>query len=95
MGILSELLQAESWSAAQWRQALERAAEIQDYIAEQTYQTRKKDYDNPFRWITCRNDAERDAVLGTVEDNQFVQQVRGETAAFRDRIDAAVKRATD
>ena len=34
------------------------AGRIQRRIGEQVYLSRKKDYDNPFRSATCRNDEE-------------------------------------
>jgi hypothetical protein len=69
-----------------WCSALDQIVETQQYVCDQVYQTRKKDYESPFRRITFRNDAEMTAVLGTAEDNPFVRQVREETVAFRDRV---------
>jgi hypothetical protein len=43
--------------------------------------TKKKDYTNTSR-INYRNEAERDAVLGKVEDNAFIKQARLDTEAF-------------
>ena len=57
--------------------------QIQEYICEQVYLTRKKDYDDAFRSITFRNAAEMQSVLGTAEENGFVKQVRTATAAYR------------
>ena len=46
---------------------------IQQYICEQVYLSRKKDYDNIYRQATYRNQAEMEAAIGTIEDNSFVQ----------------------
>ena len=75
---------------ALWNAALDEAVRIQEYVRDQVYATRKKDYDNPFRKITFRNAEEMKAVLGTAEDNSFVKQVRQETEAFKQQV-AAVK----
>lgn len=50
--------------------------------------TKAKDYTNAFRGITYRNDAERDAVLGRVEDNSFIKTSKNETAAFNAMVDS-------
>ena len=64
-----------------WLQALAHEERIQRRIGEQVYLSRKKDYDNPFRSATCRNDEEARAVFGTPEENSFVKQVREEMFA--------------
>jgi hypothetical protein len=85
LGVLGvEMLTPEIWNAA-----LNQAVVVQDSIAEKTYQSRAKDFENPFRTIACRNESERDAVYGSPEDNPFVQQVRGEAEEFRRRVDKA------
>ncbi|MDR2468497.1 MAG: DUF4954 family protein [Spirochaetaceae bacterium] len=45
---------------------------IRRYIKEQVYLTKRKDYTDPFRNITYRSAAERDAVLGSLDDNPFI-----------------------
>ncbi len=37
------------------------------------YESRAKDYTNPFRKMVYENDAEMNKVLGKLEDNSFVQ----------------------
>ncbi len=72
-----------------WNELLSRAVDIRDYIENQVYVTKKKDYSNAYRGITYRNSAERDAVLGTVEDNSFVKTARAETAKIRETFEKA------
>jgi len=76
----------------QWQDALRRAVTVQDYICCQVYQSRQKDYENPFRRATYRNDEEMLAALGTIEDNSFIKQVRAETEEFKQRINAVAQR---
>ena len=66
----------------------EDARKTRAYIEEQVYITKAKDYTNSFRGITYRNDAERDAVLGKVEDNSFIKIANKDTAAFNAMLDA-------
>jgi len=80
-------------SKEEWVSALQKAVDIQKYICEQVYITRKKDFDNPFRQSTYRNAAEMEASIGTIEDNSFVKQVRKETEDFRKMVTEIINRA--
>ena len=62
-----------------WKAALDKTLEIQQYISDQVYISRKKDFDNPFRHTTFRNKAEMKAAIGSVDDNSFILQVRQDT----------------
>jgi len=89
---LLDLLGVRELTTAAWTAAMEEAGRIQQTVAERTYTSRKKDYDNPFRRITYQTEAEMKAVLGTAEDNSFVKQVRRETDGFLALIDSVGKR---
>jgi hypothetical protein len=89
---LLDLLGAEKLTPPIWAAALDEAVRIQEYVAEQTYVTRKKDYDSPFRQMVYSTPAEMAAVLGTAEGNSFVKQVRKETEAFKELVAAMKQR---
>ncbi|MFO7445122.1 MAG: DUF4954 family protein [Ignavibacteriaceae bacterium] len=91
--VLCELLSVTELSKTQWISALDKSVVIQDYICEQVYLSRKKDYDNKFRQATFRNMDEMTASIGTVEDNSFVKEVRHETNEFKEMISEIKKRA--
>ena len=80
----------ERISPQHWRALVEDAKRIRLYIEEQVFLAKKKDYDNPYRMITYRNEAERDAVLGKLEDNPFIAAAREETARFFAVADGAL-----
>lgn len=46
------------------------------------YKTREKDFQDYFRTITFRNEEEKKAVLGTIEDNSFLKNLTSETKTF-------------
>jgi len=73
-------------SGEAWNSLLDQALVIRAYIEDQVYITKKKDYTNPYRALTYRNEQERDAVLGKVEDNSFIKTAKKETAAFREML---------
>ena len=93
MATLLELSAAETLTARHWTAALDKAREAQQYVADQTYITRKKDFDNPFRQMTFDTPEEMTAVLGSAEKNSFVKQVRQETDQFAKLIEDAKNRA--
>jgi hypothetical protein len=76
----------------QWFSALDKAVDIQEYIRDQVYHSRKKDDDNPFRQATYRTRMEMMATVGTAESNGFVKQVQKDTEAFKKTIEEIKKR---
>ncbi|MBC8468059.1 MAG: DUF4954 family protein [Planctomycetes bacterium] len=86
------LFETDALTAAQWHAALDKTVSIQEYIRDQVYTSRKKDFDNPFRQATYRNIEEMTAAIGTIEDNSFVKLVREETETFKSTAEAIKKR---
>lgn len=84
--ILCELTGSDKLTGQQWGPALDRLMEIQEYVSAQVYSSRKKDYDNPYRKITFRNEEEMKAAIGLVDENGFIIQVREETEELRAKI---------
>jgi len=83
---LCTLLGTDTLTHDQWIAALDRAVKIQEYIRDQVYLSRKKDYDNLFRQNTYRTIAEMTAAIGSVEENSFIKQVRLETEEFKKHV---------
>lgn len=80
--VLCDLYHSETLTKADWSAALDKAIIIQNYICDQVYLSRKKDFENPFRQNTFRNKEEMKAALGSLEENSFIVQVRQETGDF-------------
>jgi hypothetical protein len=89
---LCELSGTENLTKAEWKSAINKAVNIQKFVCDQVYISRKKDYDNPYRQTTFRNIDEMKAATGTVEENSFIVQVRQETEDFEKRIEEIKKR---
>ncbi len=90
---LLDLLGAEKLTDKLWTAALDEHLAAQEYIRDQVFITRKKDYDNFFRQATFHDGDEQAAVIGTAEGNSFVKQVRAETDELAKRIAAVKKRS--
>lgn len=73
-------------SGDEWQAFLNRGLEIQNYVCEQVYESRRKDYDNIFRKSTFRNEEESLAAWGRLEENDFVKQEREKTQEIITRI---------
>ncbi|MBR0333684.1 MAG: DUF4954 family protein [Bacteroidales bacterium] len=84
---LCYLLEVDSISKEQWQDLLNKAIDIQEYVCQQVYISRKKDYENIYRRNTYRNEEEMIASVGLLEDNSFIKQVREETALFKQEIE--------
>jgi hypothetical protein len=88
---LKTLLDGRPLSSDAWKECLDRVVDVQEYIRDQVYLSRKKDYENPIRKSTFRNDEEMRAVVGTPETNSFIKQVRQETEDFKKLVDEIKK----
>lgn len=75
-------LTTEQLDRATWSSFLDRAVVLRRQMVERTTASRSKDFTAPFRQITFDSKAEMEAVLGTVEDNDFVKQTRVEAESF-------------
>ncbi len=69
-----------------WNKALARAMGIQQYIYDQVYLSRKKDFENPFRIMIYRNEDEMKSVMGSIEDNDFIIRIREEITRYRELL---------
>lgn len=74
LGVLKYCLKVDFIDEKIWDTIKFNAIKTREYIEDQVFQTRVKDYNNPFRSITFRNDEERDIVLGAVEENSFINE---------------------
>jgi hypothetical protein len=90
---LLSLLGKRTLPPQDWKEQLDAAAVIQRFVCDQTYLTRKKDFENPFRRTPFRSQKEMDAVLGVSEKNPFIEETRKATEDFITAVEALKKRA--
>ena len=60
--------------------------ETKEWIAEKIYESRAKDYSNPFRKMVYDNGTEMDNVLGKLQDNSFIYEQQDELKVFKIKI---------
>jgi len=69
----------EELTPALVRQVLQESVEVAKELLGRAYESRKKDYTNPFRRATFRNPEEMEAVWGKLEDISFLKSYTVET----------------
>ncbi|MBS1926040.1 MAG: DUF4954 family protein, partial [Bacteroidetes bacterium] len=66
-------LTGNQFTLARFKQVLTQTLQTKEWMCKGIYESRAKDYTNPFRKMVYENDAEMNKVLGKLEDNSFVQ----------------------
>ena len=90
LGVLEAL--GRTVDSLRWRDLLDDLLQLQRELCRQVELSRAKDYDSPARQVTFDDPAQRQAVLGDLEGDSFVAQVRQETDALAQRIADAADR---
>jgi hypothetical protein len=70
-----------------FRKELTAVKEIRSWIEKKIYESRQKDYENPFKKATFRNDAEMEQVLGKLENNSFICLIQKESISLKEMIE--------
>jgi hypothetical protein len=65
---------------------------IKDWMGKSIYESREKDYTNPFRKMVYDTKKEMDKVIGKIEDNTFIQQQLGELDTFKKEVKEIIKK---
>jgi hypothetical protein len=78
---------AEGAGASFLKLKLAASVETRRWISDQIFQTRLKDYRDPFRKATFRNPAEMEQVLGTPEETSFVLLSRAQDQHYEKLIE--------
>lgn len=71
---------------------VDQAAGIHDTITRNIYESRAKDYKNPFRQMVYETQAEMEKVIGKLNDNSFIAQQIENNKAFQTRMAALKQR---
>jgi hypothetical protein len=86
--VMSFLLKKEIiQDTAIFKKELDVILETRRWIDKQIYESRAKDYRNPFRKTTYRNMTEMEQVLGKPGDNPFIKIIRKKTSVFTEMIE--------
>ena len=89
---LKHMLGVETLTVDDWNKALNKGIDLQQYIFDQVYETRKKDYQNKFRQATFLSEDEMIAAWGKLDENSFILNQRKELKEFTERVQNVRKR---
>jgi hypothetical protein len=71
----------------QFLQLLHQAVTTKEWMTTGIYQSRAKDYSNPFRKMVYETEQEMEKVIGKLKDNSFIKQQQEEMADFINRVE--------
>jgi hypothetical protein len=69
-----------------WLRLLEESIRTKEWMTTGIYESRAKDYRNPFRKMVYDTEAEMEKVIGKLKDNSFILQQQEELKAFRKQV---------
>jgi hypothetical protein len=93
----TSLLEIENITSKQFTQEvfmqmLEKAITTKTWMGKGIYTSRAKDYANPFRKMVYESNDEMNAVIGRIEDNQFIQEQIAETDSYKKIVKSIIKK---
>lgn len=81
-----------SWDKLFVKEILMEAKATREWIFSEIYQSRAKDYQNPFKQMVYGSYEEMEDVVGRLEDNDFIRREREALADFSNSIDKIMNR---
>lgn len=83
---------SSSFSKKLFTQLLEKAVSTKEWMVNEIFESRAKDYANPFRQMVYESQKEMEIVIGSLKNNAFIRQQQKELADFRKRVNAVSKK---
>lgn len=77
----------EGWNREVISDLLITTKETKQWMMDEIYNSRAKDYANPFRLMVYESYAEMEKVVGRLEDNSFINSQRAELSVFEKAVD--------
>lgn len=87
-----ENITSKQFTSAYFKDLLQRAVTTKTWMSKGIYESRAKDYSNPFRQMIYETKAEMDSVIGKIEDNQFIQDQLKELDTFKKNVKNLIKK---
>ena len=70
---------------------LEQAVVTKEWISKGIYESKAKDYENPFRQMVYETEQEMEKVIGKLTDNSFINQQKTETTDFKNKVNDIIR----
>ena len=80
------------FSSSVFKQLLEQSLEIKEWMFKNIYASRAKDYQNEFRKMVYDNEEEMKNVIGSIDENVFINKQKEDLENFRLSIEGIIKK---
>jgi len=87
-----ENITSKQFTADYFNKLLQRSVETKTWASKGIYESRAKDYSNPFRKMIYENNDEMNAIMGKLEDNQFIQDQFKELEVYKKMVKGLLKK---
>ena len=87
-----ESITSKQFTLAVFKELLEKSVTTKTWMSKEILKSRAKDYTNSFRKMIYETNEEMNAVIGRLEDNQFIQEQLSEVDAYKRIIKRVLKR---
>lgn len=87
-----ENITSKQFTSDHFSQLLQRAITTKTWMNKEIYESRAKDYSNPFRKMIYETQDEMNAVMGRIEDNHFIQDQLKELEVFKKTVKDLAKK---
>ena len=85
-------LTSSKFTKKAFKQFLQQAMATREWMVENIYESRAKDYESEFRKMVYESEKEMEKVIGKLKDNSFILQQKDELQSFKKRIEAIAKK---
>jgi Domain of unknown function (DUF4954) len=82
----------KQFTPALFKQLLQQALTTKEWMSKGIYDSRAKDYSNPFKKMVYDTTAEMNKVVGRLEENSFIQQQLGELEEVKKLVKGVVRK---
>jgi hypothetical protein len=82
----------KQFTASLFKQLLQQTLDTKEWMCKGIYNSRAKDYSNPFKKMVYDTNEEMNSVVGRLEDNNFIQQQLAELDEMKKRVKAVIRR---
>jgi hypothetical protein len=85
-----ELMGMERLDGGCFKSLLVRALNVKDWMMKNIYDSRAKDFQSEFRKMVYENENEMGAVMGTLDENVFINQQKEELISFKKSVERII-----
>jgi hypothetical protein len=73
------------------KELLQNSVNTRQWMVDNIFNSREKDYTNPFRMMVYENETEMDKVIGSLNDNPFILQEQQALSSYKRKVNKIIK----